>query len=61
MPSTKDLEERRDVLLMLVFLDEWQTYRPWFPLRKVALAMRRFRRLSALVEWVRREGVANAN
>jgi hypothetical protein len=61
MRTPNELEELRDVLLMLVYLDEWRAYRPLFTLEKFGAALAAHRRLSSVLEWIRREGAACSN
>ena len=35
LPHTDPAEELRDVLLMMVYLDEWRLYRPQFSVAKL--------------------------
>jgi hypothetical protein len=61
MRTVKDAETLRDTLLMLVYLDQWREYRPFFPVEKLTAASRQFPRLSSLLDWIRREGAVHAN
>ncbi len=49
-------EEVRDLLLKLVFLDQWRFYRPWFTVKKLKEGARRCHRPSQLFDWILREG-----
>jgi hypothetical protein len=59
--TAEQLDELRDMLLMLVYLDEWRLYRPLFPPEKIGAALRTLGRLSAVLDWIRREGAAHSN
>jgi len=61
LPHADPAEELRDVLLMMVYLDEWRLYRPRFPVAKLKQGMKGCRRFSQLLDWIRREGSAFAN
>ena len=54
-------EELRDLLLKLVYLDEWRFYRPWFTVERLKQGALKCRRPSQLIDWMRREGSAFSN
>jgi len=60
-PNDAHAEELRDLLMKLVYLDEWQFYRPWFTVKKLKEGARRCRRPSQLVDWILREGSTFSN
>ena len=61
LSSNDDAEKLRDVLLLMVYLDEWRLYRPRFPVEKMREGVFACKRLSQLLEWIRREGAAYTN
>ena len=48
--------ELRDLLLKLVYLDEWEFYKPHFPVQKMNWAASGCNRPSQLLDWIRRKG-----